>query len=53
MEEQIIKEYQNGASISSLLRKYPSLTRCKINKILNSNNIPIRGGRKEKIFDNT
>ena len=33
MEETIVKEYLEGASISALLRKYPTLTRNKIDKV--------------------
>ncbi len=48
MEENIVKEYLEGASISALLRKYPAFTRKKINKILFDNNVTIRGGRRKK-----
>ena len=48
MEEQIIQEYLNGKSISKLLIEYPSYNRRSLTKLLNDNNIPIRGGRKKK-----
>lgn len=49
MENQkIINEYIEGASIASLLRKYPNFTRTKINQLLFQNGITIRGGRKKK-----
>lgn len=48
MEEQIIQEYLNGKSISKLLIEYPSCNRRSLTKLLNDNNIPIRGGRKKK-----
>lgn len=48
MEEQIIQEYLSGKSISKLLIEYPSYNRRSLTKLLNDNNIPIRGGRKKK-----
>lgn len=48
MKEQIIQEYLNGKSISKLLIEYPSYNRRSLTKLLNDNNIPIRGGRKKK-----
>ena len=48
MEKQIIKEYQEGKSISQLLKEYPSYNRRQINKLLAEHNIAIRGGRKKK-----
>lgn len=50
MEESIIKKYQEGWSISKLLKEYPSFNRDKINKLLKANGITIRGGRKKKNF---
>ena len=47
MEQEIIKEYLEGASISALIEKY-HYNRRQINKILTDNNITIRGGRKKK-----
>ena len=47
MEQEIIKEYLEGASISVLIEKY-HYNRRQINKILTDNNITIRGGRKKK-----
>jgi uncharacterized protein (DUF433 family) len=48
MKNEIIEKYKNGYSISKLLLEYPTYNRRKINKILNDNNITIRGGRKKK-----
>lgn len=48
MKEQIIQEYLNGKSISKLLIEYPSYNRRSLTKLLNDNNITIRGGRKKK-----
>lgn len=48
MEQEIIQKYLDGASISKLLKEYPSMNRRKITKLLTDNNITIRGGRKKK-----
>ena len=40
----IIQEYQQGKSIAQLLRDYPSFNRRQITKLLEENQIPIRGG---------
>ena len=48
LEKQIIEEYQNGKSISKLLADFPMTNRRTITKILTSNGITIRGGRKKK-----
>lgn len=47
MEQKIIQEYLQGKSISQLSKEYP-ISYWKIQKILNKNNITIRGGRKKK-----
>ena len=47
MEEQIIREYLEGKSINQLSKDYP-ISYYKIQKILQKNNISIRGGRKRK-----
>ena len=53
MEKEIIQKYLNGASISALEKEYyPSYNYRKIRKILNDNNIEIRGGRKKKTLTN-
>ena len=44
----IIQEYQQGKSIAQLLKDYPSFNRRQITKLLEENQIPIRGGRKRK-----
>ena len=49
--QQIIQEYLNGASISSLIQT-SGYNRRTINKILIDNNITIRGGRKKKTLSN-
>ena len=46
MEQEIIRQYLDGTSISQLLILHPELSRYKINNILLDNNIKIRGGRK-------
>lgn len=46
-EEQLIKEYEAGKSISQLSRE-TIYTYGKIQKILRENNVTIRGGRKKK-----
>lgn len=48
----IIQEYQQGKSIAQLLRDYPSFNRRQITKLLEENQIPIRGGRKKKQLTN-
>lgn len=48
----IIQEYLNGKSISALLREYPEYNRRNITKLLQENNITIRGGRKKKTLSN-
>ena len=48
MEQKIVEEYNQGKSIAQLLRDYPNYNRRQINKILQANNITIRGGRKKK-----
>jgi hypothetical protein len=48
LEKEIIAKYLDGNSISFLLKEYPKYNRRQINKILNDNNITIRGGRKKK-----
>ena len=48
----IIQEYQQGKSIAQLLRDYPSFNRRQITKILEENQISIRGGRKKKQLTN-
>lgn len=50
MEQEIIKEYLEGMSISKLLKKYPSYNRRKITQLLVDNNITIRGGRSKKLL---
>lgn len=52
MDKKIIQEYQEGKSISQILRDYPQYNRRQINKILLDNNITIRGGRKKKDLTN-
>ena len=47
MEQEIVKEYLNGKSITQLSKEYP-ITYGKIQKILKENNVTIRGGRKKK-----
>lgn len=47
MEQEIIKKYLEGKSITQLSKEYP-ITYRKIQKILKENNITIRGGRKKK-----
>lgn len=42
----IIKEYQEGKSISQLAKDYP-VTYGWIQKMLRNNNVAIRGGRKK------
>lgn len=48
----IIQEYQQGKSIAQLLRDYPFFNRRQITKILEENQISIRGGRKKKQLTN-
>ena len=48
-QDKILKEYQDGKSISSLSKEY-KIPYCRIQKILNENHIQIRGGRKKKIL---
>lgn len=48
----ILKEYQEGKSISQLTREYP-VTYGWIQKILTKNNITIRGGRKKVSLTST
>ena len=47
-KEQIIKEYQEGKSISELAKSQTNFSYRAIRKILIENNITIRGGRKRK-----
>ena len=47
-KEMIIQKYKEGYSISKILLEYPNYNRRQINKILQDNNISIRGGRKKK-----
>ena len=48
----ILQEYQQGKSIAQLLRDYPSFNRRQITKLLEENQISIRGGRKKKQLTN-
>ena len=48
MEQEIIKKYLQGKSISVLINEYPSYNRRTLTKLLKDNNITIRGGRKKK-----
>lgn len=50
MEEQIIKEYLTGKSITQLSKEYP-VTYGKIQKILKEHQVTIRGGRKKKTLN--
>lgn len=50
MDKKIVKEYQEGKSISQLLREYPNYSRHRIDKLLFENNVSIRGGRKRLEF---
>lgn len=50
MEKEIINKYLNGESIAQLLREYPKFNRRQITKLLQDNNVSIRGGRKKKEF---
>lgn len=52
MEQEIIKKYLEGASISALLKEYPNYNRRKLTKVLTDNQITIRGGRKKKTLTN-
>ena len=45
--QNILEEYKNGESISSLSKKY-NLPYRQIRKILTDNQVPIRGGRKNQ-----
>lgn len=47
-EQEIITQYLNGKSISSLHNENPEISYRKIQKILIDNNVTIRGGRKKK-----
>lgn len=47
IEQIIIEEYLNGASITKLSQKYPKFSYKKIQAILRNNNVTIRGGRKK------
>ena len=47
-KEQIIKEYQEGKSISELANIQADFSYREIRKILIDNKITIRGGRKKK-----
>lgn len=47
MEQEIIQEYLKGKSINQLSKEYPISYR-QIQKLLQTNNITIRGGRKKK-----
>lgn len=49
-EEQIIKEYVEGKSISQLTKDYPNYSYRAIRKLLINNQIVIRGGRSKKIL---
>lgn len=50
MEQEIINKYLNGESIAQLLREYPKFNRRQITKLLQNNNVSIRGGRKKREF---